>query len=142
MTTFLLDINVLLALADPAHIHHELAHAWFKRTGKRSWATCPVTENGFIRIASHPQYPNRPGGPREVARLLQVIAALPGHQFWPDAMSILEFFPRDRAIPHSQITDLYLLGLALHQGGKLATLDRRIAAELLNGGRSALTVIM
>ncbi len=85
MITHLLDINVLLALADPTHVHHETAHEWFGQTGRKSWATCPITENGFVRIASHPQYPNRPGSPHEVAALLQIIVALPGHHFWPDA---------------------------------------------------------
>jgi hypothetical protein len=61
MTTYLLDINLLLALSDPMHIHHETAHGWFAEKGHQAWATCPLTENGFIRIASHPNYPNRPG---------------------------------------------------------------------------------
>ncbi|MDO9124550.1 MAG: VapC toxin family PIN domain ribonuclease, partial [Deltaproteobacteria bacterium] len=61
MTTYLLDVNLLLALSDPMHIHHELAHRWFAEKGHQAWATCPLTENGFIRIASHPNYPNRPG---------------------------------------------------------------------------------
>ncbi|MBP1742910.1 MAG: domain protein family protein, partial [Deltaproteobacteria bacterium] len=61
MTIYLLDINLLLALSDPMHIHHPLAHRWFAEKGQHAWATCPLTENGFIRIASHPNYPNRPG---------------------------------------------------------------------------------
>jgi len=141
MITHLLDINVLLALADPAHVHHETAHEWFRQTGRKSWATCPITENGFVRIASHPQYPNRPGSSGEAVKILQTMAAMEGHQFWPDAISLLELLPPEQVIPHSQITDLYLLGLAMHQGGKLATLDRRIAADLIKGGKSALALI-
>ena len=71
MTTFLLDINVLLALSDPLHIQHEAAHQWFAQEGKKSWATCPLTENGFVRIASHPQYPNRPGDALMVLAILR-----------------------------------------------------------------------
>ncbi len=61
MTIYLLDINLLLALTDPMHVHHELSHQWFAKKGRKGWATCPLTENGFVRIASHPKYPNRPG---------------------------------------------------------------------------------
>jgi toxin-antitoxin system PIN domain toxin len=141
MTTFLLDINVLLALADSAHVHHVVAHEWFGRTGQKSWATCPITENGFVRIASHPEYPNRPGGSNEVIKMLKTMSALEGHHFWPDTVSLRAFFPSTQIIPHLQITDLYLLGLAIHHGGKLATLDRRIPADLIRGGKSALILI-
>ena len=63
MTTYLLDVNVLIALVDPAHVHHEPAHAWFSQQGSTSWATCPMTENGLLRIVGHPRYPNSPGSP-------------------------------------------------------------------------------
>lgn len=86
---FLLDINVLIALMDPAHVLHERAHRWFATTGAASWATCPVTENGVIRIAGHPRYPSSPGSPAAVADLRAGMCTPPGHEFWPDDVSPL-----------------------------------------------------
>ncbi len=86
----LLDVNLLLALCDPRPVHHEAAHAWFHRTRAQGWATCPLTENGFIRIASHPKYPTTPGGPALTARLLAVFCADRHHRFWPDSVSLLD----------------------------------------------------
>ena len=71
MTIYLLDINLLLALTDPMHVHHELSHQWFAKKGRKAWATCPLTENGFVRIASHPNYPNRPGDVPAVLSILR-----------------------------------------------------------------------
>ena len=88
MTTFLLDVNVLIALIDPAHLQHDLAHEWFERIGAQSFATCPITENGLLRIVGHPKYPNSPGPPSVVAKSLAVVRELKGHQFWPDEISI------------------------------------------------------
>jgi predicted nucleic acid-binding protein len=88
MTTYLLDVNVLIALSDPMHLHHDAAHRWFGSHGKESWATCPITENGFVRIASHPSYPNRPGDTPVVLSLLRQMCAVEGHHFWPDGITI------------------------------------------------------
>jgi toxin-antitoxin system PIN domain toxin len=142
MTTYLLDVNLLLALTDPMHIHHESAHRWFLEKGQQAWATCPFTENGFIRIASHPNYPNRPGDVAAVLAIFRQLCEAPGHHFWPDDISILQLFESDPIITHAQITDLYLLGLAVHKRGKLATLDRRIPVDALRGGRKALELII
>lgn len=141
MTVYLLDINLLLALMDPAHVHHELSHQWFAEKGQRAWATCPLTENGFIRIASHPNYPNRPGNVPAVLAILRQACKTPGHQFWTDSLSILEILEKDAIITHAQITDIYLLGLAVHKRGKLATLDQRISVGAVRGGRQALEFI-
>ena len=81
MTTYLLDVNVLIALIDPAHVQHDAAHHWFAETGSASWATCPLTENGLLRIVGHPRYPNAPGTPAMIAAILQALRALPGHRF-------------------------------------------------------------
>ena len=86
---YLLDINVLLALLDPIHVNHQKTNAWFARKGKKAWATCPLTENGVMRIASHPVYPNSPGMPVVVAGLLASLCQLEGHVFWPDDISFL-----------------------------------------------------
>lgn len=143
MKVCLLDVNLLLALCDPRHVHHELAHQWFAAKGHVAWASCPITENGFIRIASQPSYPNSPGGTACVAELLRKFCARQGHRFWADAVSL-----RDRSLfaftstsTANQTTDVYLLGLAVKNGGKLATLDGSIPAGLVMGGERALEVI-
>lgn len=142
MTTYLLDINLLLALSDPMHIHHPLAHRWFAEKGQHAWATCPLTENGFIRIASHPNYPNRPGDVTAVLAIFRQLCGAPGHRFWPEDTSILQILEPDALITHAQITDVYLLGLAVHKRGKLATLDQRIPVDAVRGGRKALEFII
>jgi toxin-antitoxin system PIN domain toxin len=141
MTTCLLDVNLLLALSDPMHVHHESAHGWFGETGRQGWATCPLTENGFIRIASHPNYPNRPGDVTAVLAIFRGLCEAPGHRFWSEGVSILQILEPDTIITHAQITDVYLLGLAVHKRGKLATLDQRIAVGVVRGGREALELI-
>jgi hypothetical protein len=142
MTIYLLDVNLLLALSDPMHIHHESAHRWFAEKGQQSWATSPITENGFIRIASHPSYPNRPGDVTAVLDIFRQLCEAPGHQFWPEDISILQILESDAIITHVQITDVYLLGLAVHKRGKLATLDQRIPVDAVRGGRKALELII
>jgi hypothetical protein len=142
VTTYLLDINLLLALTDPMHVHHEPAHQWFAEKGHQAWATCPLTENGFLRIASHPNYPNRPGDVPAVLSILGRVCEAPGHHFWTEDLSILEILRPDAIISHAQITDVYLLGLAVHKKGKLATLDQRIPIHAVRGGRQALELIV
>ena len=141
MTTYLLDVNLLLALLDPMHVHHESAHRWFAEKGQKAWATCPITENGFVRIASHPNYPNRPGDVAAVLAVLRQLCEAPGHQFWSEDIGILQVLQSDAIITHIQITDVYLLGLAVHKGGKLASLDQRIPVDAVRGGREALELI-
>jgi len=141
MTTFLLDVNVLIALSDPMHLHHEAAHHWFAVGGRASWATCPLTENGFVRITSHPSYPNRPGDASLVLVLLRQLCGVEGHLFWPDEVSIRDVLPPDAVLTHNQVTDVYLLGLAVARRGKLATFDRRIESVAVPGGSAALEII-
>jgi uncharacterized protein len=140
LTTYLLDVNVLLALSDPVHVHYERAGRWFE-AASRPWATCPITENGFVRISSNPNYGNPPGGIDAALAFLDEQRKLPGWEFWGDEVSILEILEPTAAIARSQLTDLYLLGLAAHNGGKLATLDGRINAGAVRGGREALELI-
>jgi toxin-antitoxin system PIN domain toxin len=141
MTAHLLDIDLVLALSDPMHIHHESAHRWFAEKGQKAWATCPVTENGFIRIASHPNYPNRPGDVTAVLAILHQLCEASGHHFWTEDLSILQILQPDAIIAHTQITDVYLLGLAVRKGGKLASLDQRIRVDAVPGSRKALELI-
>src|SRR3546814_3150447 len=80
--TFLLDVNVLIALIDPAHVGHDAAHLWFEREGRKDWASCPITQNGVVRIVGHPRYPNTPGSPAEAAEIVGKLCLLEGHSFW------------------------------------------------------------
>jgi uncharacterized protein len=141
MIEFLLDVNVLLALADPLHVHHEAAHSWFASRGRKAWATCPMTENAFVRIASHPSYPNRPGDAPAVLELLRRMCSSEGHRFWPDTVSLRDVLGPGIAITQGQVTDVFLLCLAIANGGRLATLDRHVPAGALPGGTDALEVI-
>ena len=140
MTTFLLDVNVLIALADPAHVQHERAHDWFEHAGSAAFATCPITEMGLLRIVGHPRYPNSPGTPAAVADTLAALRALPGHSFWPADISVLDAACIDasRLLSHSQVTDSYLLALARAHGGRLATMDSRLVVDAVIGGAQAL----
>lgn len=141
--TYLLDVNALVALIDPNHVAHETAHEWFESTGSSSWATCPLTENGVIRIVGNPRYANSPGTPATIAAIVKEMRGLSGHQFWADDISLLasEFVDTTRLLASAQITDTYLLALARHRGGYLATFDRRLTTAAVQDGRSALHVI-
>lgn len=140
-TCCLLDVNLLIALTDPMHIHHEPAHRWFMEADHREWATCPITENGFIRVVSNPNYPNRPGDVQAVRSILRQLTETPGHFFWADDISIIQVLKPDAIISPSHITDIYLLGLAVHKKGKLATLDKRIPVNAVPDGDKALELI-
>lgn len=142
-TVYLLDVNVLIALLDPMHTFHERAHTWFASTGKTAWATCPLSENGVLRIIGHASYSQGPGSPTAVAPLLSGFCQLPGHHFWPDAVSLLDAarVQAQKLASSKQLTDTYLLALAASRGGKLATLDRRLVTTAVKGGADALQVI-
>jgi toxin-antitoxin system PIN domain toxin len=140
---YLLDVNVLIALIDPAHVQHEPVHDWFGRIGHKGFATCPITGNSLLRIVGQPEYPNSPGPPSTVVAALATIRGLVGHQFWPDSISLID---SDLAHPallssHGRVTDSYLLALARANKGRLATLDQKLAKEAVVGGQSALTLI-
>jgi toxin-antitoxin system PIN domain toxin len=143
VTAFLLDINVLIALIDPAHVQHDRAHAWFAATGSEVWATCPLTENGVLRIVGHARYPNSPGTPAAVAEVVAGLRALAGHEFWPDDLTLFDGRHVDtaRLLDSAQVTDSYLLALAALHGGRLATFDRRLVTGAAVKGADALYVI-
>jgi uncharacterized protein len=143
LIAFLIDTNVLIALIDPAHVQHDRAHDWFAVSGRRLWATCPLTENGVVRIVGNARYPNSPGTPGVVAELLSQLCALPGHEFWPGDITLLdaERVNRHRLLDSSQVTDSYLLALARAHRGKLATFDQRLVSVAVVGGAQALHVI-
>jgi hypothetical protein len=143
VTRFLLDVNVLIALIDPAHIQHEDVHDWFGRVGRKAFATCPMTENGLLRIVGHPKYPNSPGPPSVVAGALSSIRGMPGHAFWPDSISLIDSRFADAALlsSHTRVTDSYLLALARSNKGRLATLDSKLSIEVVPEGRSFLELV-
>lgn len=128
MTAYLLDVNVLLALSWPGHKFHELAQKWFARNAPKGWATCPMVQAGFVRIVSNPAFSPRAVSPKEALEALRINTSHPKHQFWPDDVSLASGLGnlKDRLLGHQQVTDAYLVELAIHHRGKLATMDRGI----------------
>ena len=124
----LLDINVLLALLDRDHVLHEQGRRWFEQEVHHGWASCAVTQNGFIRILSQPGYPN-PVSTGKAIGLLAAATSTVHHEHWRNEVSILDETIFDPARIHGprQLTDVYLLGLAAHHGGRLVTFDQTIA---------------
>lgn len=140
MTTYLLDVNVLIALLDPAHINHDASHSWFAKARKQRWATCPITENAVIRILSNPNYPSVDWIPSEVMGHLDgFLTSKLGHIFWGDTVSLQDgrLFERWMVKGHKQLTDIYLLGLAVKNGGILTTFDRSIPLEAVIGANES-----
>jgi len=113
----LLDVNVLIALLDSAHIHHDTAMTWVQREQAHGWASCPLTQNGCVRIMAQPAYPDD-YTPAEVAHRLVEAAADPAHTFWPDDASLLDerWFDWSHVLGHRQVTNIYLLQLAVRHG--------------------------
>lgn len=133
----LLDVNVLIALFDPDHVHHEIAHDWFGDNRAAGWATCPLTEIGFLRVLSNPA---RGGEIRAVAELvarLRKFCASGQHHFWPDSISLHDerVFDASLVRGHKQLTDVYLLGLAVKRGGRLVTFDHSVPLGAVKGAR-------
>lgn len=141
--TFLLGVNVPIALIDPGHMQHDTAHDWFSSEGHPAWATCPITENGVIQIVGHPRYPNSPGSRAAAMTLLSGLTTLPGHVFWPDSLSPRDtkVFDSARLLSPTQVTDSYLLALAHTHRGRLASFDRRLVTDAVRGGAKALRLI-
>lgn len=140
--THLLDINVLLALAWPNHVHHSAARAWFATAHRSGWATCAVTEAGFIRVSSNRRATEDARSPGEAALLLDRMCALAGHEFLVDGVRLARRHAELGSAAHasSHVTDVHLILLAGDAGVALATFDRQaahtarqlgVAAELL-----------
>jgi toxin-antitoxin system PIN domain toxin len=133
----LLDVNVLVALFDPLHVHHELAHSWFAGARAAGWASCPITENGLVRVVANPAYPGRRTTVGDAVARLTLFRASGGHAFWPDDVSLCDGALRvERLAGHRQITDGYLLALAVRRGGRLATLDRGLTPRAVPEARA------
>jgi len=145
MKGYLLDTNVLVALLWPSHAQHDATLRWFTRHRAGTWATCPLTEAGFVRIVSNPAFSRDAVTPREAIGLLTANTRATDHVFWPADLAIADAaLPTGaRLVGHQQVTDAYLLALALKRGGILVTLDRGVAALTLprSTERRALLVI-
>lgn len=139
---FLADINLLIALADPAHVFHDRARHWLAARPGLGLATCPLTENGFLRVYGHPSYPGGPGSPAQALADLQVYRRRKGHRFLPCDLSFDDpLFADLSTVTPKQLTDLYLLALAARHGVRFATFDTSIPAGLVRNGPAALEVV-
>jgi toxin-antitoxin system PIN domain toxin len=138
----LLDVNTLLALAWPNHVHHEAAQRWFAEHRTEGWATCSITQTGFVRVSSNTGAIVAARSPQEAIHLLADICALPHHVFWNDDLSIADrrWVAVEKLVGHRQVTDAQLLGLAIKRGGRLATFDRAIRALVPSGADAAKVV--
>jgi len=133
----LLDVNVLVALFDGAHTHHEVAHEWFAEQRESGWATCPLTENGLVGVLSNPAYPGRRTTLRDAITRLAAFRTSGHHSFWPDEISLCEDerFDSTHIAGRRQLTDVYLLGQAVSRSGCLATFDGRMHLGSVRGAR-------
>ena len=129
MASYLLDANVLIALAWPEHSEYERASKWFARHARQGWATCPITQMALVRVLSNPAFSPHALTPAGALLVLNRNVELPGHEFWGDSIQLGEAFERvtTAVTGHQQITDAYLVALAIQNRGRLATLDRSIA---------------
>lgn len=133
----LLDINVLIALHDRDHIHHERAAVWLEANITHGWASCPLTQNGVLRIMSQAGY----SSPQPLAVLINMLhnsAATPHHRFWNDDISVLDAAHFQHSHMHGprQLTDVYLLALAVKNGGRLVGFDQRIPLTAVRGAKA------
>lgn len=133
----LLDVNVLVALFDPAHVHHEAAHKWFGVHRKFRWATCPLTETAFVRVLSNPSYPGQSITIEDAVSRLRTFCSDRDHVFWPGSASLRERgrFRWDQIHSHRELTGIYLLALAISNNGRLATFDPTISLKAIEGAK-------
>jgi uncharacterized protein len=139
----LLDVNVLLALLDGDHIDHQLAREWLDQEIGSGWASCPITENGFVRIISQPRYPS-PISPAEAIERLGEACGSEHHEFWPCDASILDarIVDRSRLLGPRQITDAYLLALAAARRGRFVTFDRALSPSSVYGATAEHLIVL
>jgi uncharacterized protein len=132
VNSFLLDVNLLIALLWPPHEAHPRAQRWFKKNAEQGWATCAMTEAGFVRIVSNPAFSRQVVSPRDALEVLHGSLQHRAHQFWTQDIGVAEAVAHfgQRLKGHQQITDAYLLGLAIHKKGRLATLDAGVSSLL------------
>ena len=140
----LLDVNVLIALAWPNHVHHHAARFWFQEWGAQNgWASCPVSEAGFVRVCCNPLAVQQAVTPRDAISMPRQLRQSGSHSFWPLEHSMVDLDPEivDRLSGYRQVTDALLLSVALRQGGCLATLDSRLVQLHPPDARKAMLLI-
>ena len=139
----LLDVNVLIALLDQAHPHHASASSWLKAHVRDGWASCPITQNGCVRIMSQPAYPGA-RSPAVVGTRLREAVMHAAHEFWPDEVALLDERAIDMTRIHGarQTTDAYLLALAVRRGGRLVTFDAAISLAVAKGASAQHIVVL
>lgn len=128
------DVNILIALVDDEHAHHRKASDWFENDRRQEWATCPITQNGCLRIVSQPRYSNSMSI-ADVMRRLHELTDTTDHQFIADDISLLTPGRIDinEVSSHRQLTDVYLLALAVTHGLRFVTLDRGVRLMAVRG---------
>ena len=138
----LLDLNVLIALAEPGHRHHRKAHEWLNSSRKGSWGVCPLTEAGFLRVTTNPAFGPGPRTMEQAMAILQALHGVPGYRYWgiDESWVTLTAPFATRIFGHRQVTDAYLLGLAIKENGVLVTFDRGI--EYMAGAEFSQNVLL
>jgi toxin-antitoxin system PIN domain toxin len=141
--TALLDVNILTALFWPAHEHHALAHAWFRRRGHARWATCPLTQLGFVRLVTNPAFSRDALSPVEAIALLSQNVGHAQHDFWSESLPLQQAVRGMEPRLHGfrQLTDAYLLALAHQRKGMLATFDQGLRSLAHDQFSSALDIV-
>jgi uncharacterized protein len=139
----LFDLNILISLFDTQHIHHMKAHHWWAQNRSPGWASCPFTQNGFLRILSRPSY-KFPVPLSKAFRDLREVTERDDHAFWPDDISLLDerVINRERVLGPKQLTDIYLLALAVKHDGRLVTFDRAIPIAAVRGAKPHHVVVI
>lgn len=143
MSRALLDINVLIALMDADHADHSRARAWLESEFKAGWASCAITQNGVVRILSQPNYPS-PVTPYQAIERLERATATKHHEFWSCAVSLLDdqIVDRSRLLGPRQVTDAYLLALAVANGARFVTFDQSIQLDSVHGAEDANLIVL
>ena len=143
MTVHLLDVNVLIALIWPAHVSHAIAQRWLANDSNGGWATCPLTQAAFVRILSNPAFSRDAVAPLQATEILEAALRHPLHQFWPDEIGLVEAIRpvAKQLLGHQQVSDAYLLGLAVHRKGRFLTMDRAILGLLPKSSHSPVTLL-
>ena len=143
MRTALLDVNILTAFLWPAHEHHDIAHRWFHARGSARWATTPLTQLGFVRLVSNPAFSRDALSPLQAVALLDENLAHPAHEFWTESLQVPAAVQgmESGLQGHQQLTDAYLLALAIRRKGVLATFDRGLRTLATRAFGSALEVV-
>jgi hypothetical protein len=144
MAVALLDVNVLIALFHATHVHHDVAHDWFAENRDSGWASCPLTENGLLRILSNPARVDPYVPLPELVQLLNSFSKHSRHAFWSDEVTLRDpaSFNVDAIRGHKQLTDIYLVALAVKNRGRFVTFDRGIPLEAVKAARPEDVVVL